>query len=485
MTPRYVAAFRAYEWTTDIALLAQRYFDNCPGARHVVLMNEANGPIDVGRYEKVSHGDDFSAFGLPERPVGRSLWFNADYSYAFLRHALPDYDHYIISESDVAVNLSLERMARYAAEHEVDAILHQLQPAAPDWHWYQEALAQDEPWMAYVFICLFSGRALDAMLEARQALARAVEAGTVERWPIVESFIPTVLRARAMRFAEVGLFAEVEDLVYRPAKSLRDPCAHRPGTLVHPVLGRPGFTRSLLSGHAPGDYFREGSVLRQGLGAEPLEDVAPTLAYALAHAGDHLGLAMLHDEMRRQGLAVPRGPDLAFCKPATSSSVSPWSHSQDPRLDANGANGHSMHEEYGFHTEGEVGAWWMVDLLEDCAIDQVCILNRAGFTDRFQRFAIDSSLDGNAWTTRFAKLDDEEVSGDVERPWTVSFDPPLVARHVRVRRLGAAGPLHLRRVRILGRVLDRPVPDRFLLPDPHTLDRHEPVWSAADAHEMA
>ncbi len=91
------------------------------------------------------------------------------------------------------------------------------------------------------------------------------------------------------------------------------------------------------------------------------------------------------------------------------------------------------------------------------------------------------------------------MSSDVERPWTVSFDPPLVARHVRVRRLGAAGPLHLRRVRILGRVLDRPVldlpvPDRLLsdcflpdhlLPDPSTLDCHEPVWSGAGARELA
>ncbi len=469
MTLRYVAAFRAYEWTDDIALLAQRYFDNCPGARHVVLMNEAHGPIDVGRYEKVSHGDDFSALGLPERPVGKSLWFNADYSFAFLRRALPEYDHYVISESDVAVNLSLEGMARHAADHGIDAILHQLQPVRPDWHWYQEALAQDDPWMAYVFICMFSGRALDAVLDARQALARAVEAGTVDRWPIVESFIPTVLRARDMRFAEVGLFAEVEDLVYRPVKSLRDLRAHRPGTLVHPVLGRPGFARSLLSGHPPGDYFRDGSVLQQALAAEPLADVAPTLADALARAGDHLGLAMLHDEMRRQEIAVPQGPDLAFCKPALTSSVSPWSHSQDARLDANGANGQSMRDEYGFHTAYEVDAWWRVDLLQECAIDGVSILNRAGFTDRFQRFAIDTSPDGVAWSTRFVKLDDEEVSSDVERPWTVLFDPPLVARHVRVRRLGPAGPLHLRRVRISGRVLDRSVP----------------VPSRVDTHELA
>ncbi len=454
--PGYVAAFRAYEWTADIALLAQRYFDNCPGGRHVVLLNEANGPIDVGNYETVSHGDDFSGFGLPERPAGRSLWYNADYSYAFLRRALPQYDHYLISESDVAVNLSLERMVRYAADHEIDAVVHQLQPAPPDWYWHGDALAQDDPWMGYVFICLFSGRALDAVLEARQALARAVEEGGVDRWPIVESFMPTVLRARGMRFAEVGLFAEVENLVYRPVKSLRDPRAHRPGTLVHPVLGRPGFARSFLAVHPPQDYFRDGSVLRQALAAEPLADVAPALADAFARSGDHLGLAMLHDEMRRQELPVPRGPDLAFCKPAVSSSVSQWSHDPDPRLDASGANGVVEHEEYGFHTAQEAEAWWMVDLLEDCAIERLCIVNRQGFTERFRQFAVDGSDDGVGWTMRFSKHDEDEVSGDAGRPCSVSFDPPLVARHVRIRRLGPPGPLHLRRVRIFGRALDDP-----------------------------
>ncbi len=456
--PNYVAAFRAYEWTEDIALLAQRFFNACPGARQVVLLNEAKGPIDIGGYEKIAHGDDFSALGLPERPVGKSLWYNADYSYTFLRQALPGYGHYIISESDVAVNLSLERMARHAAEHDIDAIVHRLRPVEPDWHWYQEALAQDDPWTAFLFICLFSGRALDAMLDARQTLARAFEAGDVDRWPIVESFIPTVLRDRAMRFAEIDLFAEVEDLVYRPVMSLRNPRAHRPGTLVHPVLGRPGFTRSLLSSHLPHDYFRNGSILHAILRSEPLADIAPVLAKAFADAGDHVGLGMLHAEMRRQDLAVPRGPDLAFCKPAMSSSVSPWSHKQDLCLDANGANGHTVHEEYGFHTELEANAWWMVDLLQDCVIDQLSIVNRAGFTERFQWFAVDSSADGIDWTMRFSKLNDEMVSSDLEQPWSVSFDPPFVARHVRVRRLGPAGPLHLRRVRIFGSELDDPVP---------------------------
>ena len=454
--PSYVAAFRAYEWTKDIALLAQRFFSACPGARQVVLLNEAKGPIDVGGYEKVSHGDDFSALGLPERPVGKSLWFNADYSFVFLRQALPEYDHYIISESDVAVNLSLDGMVRHAAEHGIDAILHRLRPVDPEWHWYPEALAQDNPCTAFVFICLFSGRALDAVLEERLALARAVEAGLVGRWPLVASLVATALRARGLRFAEIGQFAKGDDLVYRPVMSLSNPRAHRPGTLVHPVLGRPNFTRSLLSVHPPRDYFREGSVLQAALRSEPLADVAPTLADAFALAGDHAGLAMLHAEMRSQGIAVPRGPDLAFCKPAISSSVSQWSRQQDMRLDANGANGLATHGDYGFHTAPEADAWWIVDLVQVCAIDRVCIVNREGFTERFQWFTIDSSEDGIAWTMRFSKRDDAVVSSDLEQPWSVLFDPPFVARHVRIRRLGPPGPLHLRRVRIFGSELDDP-----------------------------
>ncbi len=451
--PRYVAAFRAWQWNDDIAVLARRFFDACPGGRHVVLMNEARGPVEAGGYEKVSHDDDFSVLGLPDRPAGRSLWFNGDYAYIFLRISLPGFDHYVISESDVAVNLSLLPMMRHVAEGEVDAVVHRLAPADPAWAWYGLALAQPDPWSAGLFFCVFSARALDALLAGRQALARRLEDGDTDLWPIVESFAPTTLQAAGMRFAELGDFADVANLSDRPHYSLRDPRANRSGSIVHPVLGTRGFARAVLAEHPPGDYHRPTSTLHAALSAEPLSEIADLLLDTFARDADHVGHAAVVDEMRRQGLEVRRTADLAHCKPAAVSSTGPWSRTTDSRLEAAGANGVIIHAECAFHTDEEADAWWMVDLLEECLVEQVCIVNRVEFADRFRQFAIDSSRDGAAWLTRYVKHDDEPVSSDAERPWSLSFDDPFLARHVRIRRLGEPGFLHLRRVQLFGRLL--------------------------------
>ena len=450
---RYVAAFRAWQWNDDIAVLARRFFDACPGGRHVVLMNEENGPVEAGGYEKVSHDGDFSILGLPNLPAGQSLWFNGDYAYIFLRLSLPGFDQYIISESDVAVNLSLEPMIRHVALQEVDAVVHRLAPADPNWDWYALAQAQLDPWGAGLFFSVFSARALDEILVARQALARRLAAGETELWPIVESFVPTALRAAGMRFAEIASFADVENLNNRPFFSLRDPRANQPGAIVHPVLGTRSFARAVLDEQPPQDYHRLSSTLHAALSPEPLHEIADLVLDAFARAADHVGYAEVVAEMRRQGVPVPRHADLAFCKPAMVSSTGVWSRLADRRLEAAGANGLALHAECAFHTGEEQDAWWTVDLLEECLVEQIRIVNRVGFADRFSHFAIESSRTGSNWLARFSKHDDEAVSSSVEQPWSLSFDDPFLARHVRIRRLGEAGFLHLRRVQLFGRLL--------------------------------
>ena len=89
-------------------------------------------------------------------------------------------------------------------------------------------------------------------------------------------------------------------------------------------------------------------------------------------------------------------------------------------------------------------------------IDRVEIVNRASMSERFVRFAVDSSRDGARWFSRHAKEDDVPVSGDASAPWAIDVLDPFVARLVRIRRLGAPDCLHLRRVRLFGRVV-RPV----------------------------
>ena len=448
----YVAAFRAYKWNADIASLAERFFSHCPGARHVVLLNEEGGSIDVAAWEKVSHTQDFSEWGLPERPHGQSPWYNGDYTYILLRQRLPDHDHYLVVESDVAVNLPLGPMVMEAAAREIDAVVHHLSPVHPDWLHHAASLAQPDAWRCFLFTALFSGRALDTLLAARLDLARHPEAAS-RPWPIVESFVPTALRNADLRFAELSDFADTSLLRYRPFLRLHDPATHRPGTLAHPVLGTADLTRALLYDQPPHDYFRPGTAMHEALAGQDPAEVAPELIDGFARHGDHAGVARLHAVLAAHGLAFPHRADLAYAKPALISSTSPWSRGNDAALDAAGANGAVLHAECAFHTDGEPSAWWQVDLLEDCVVDRVEIVNRGTMTERFVRFVVESSRDGAHWATRHLKHDDRPVSSDADAPWAIDLPDPFIARLVRVRRLGAPECLHLRRVRLFGRVI--------------------------------
>jgi hypothetical protein len=159
-------------------------------------------------------------------------------------------------------------------------------------------------------------------------------------------------------------------------------------------------------------------------------------------------------------------PDLAFCKPARTSSVSPWTPWRDPAQDARGANGVSLAEDFGFFTEKEREPWWMVDLLAEYAVEEVAIVNRLTQPQRFRTFAIVSSLDGEGWKTRFAQTAPMDVSPDPQSPCRIQFREPFPARYVRIVLLGVEY-LHLRHVQVFGRSLT----GRCDLSDRHATER--------------
>ena len=151
-------------------------------------------------------------------------------------------------------------------------------------------------------------------------------------------------------------------------------------------------------------------------------------------------------------LTATRG-DLAYGKPALTSSASRWSRFSDAARDAAGANSETLPADFGFHTQDEKDPWWMVDLLAEHAVDEVAIVNRKAFGDRCAHFVVESSTDHDTWTTRFAKRDGETISATAAAPWRVRFATPFRARYLRVRMLGE-GMLHLRRVQVFGRPAD-------------------------------
>ena len=185
---------------------------------------------------------------------------------------------------------------------------------------------------------------------------------------------------------ELGEFANVQNLRHRPHIRLEDERASRAGTLVHPVLGTKRYLSAVVAESRASDYFQSGSELQKALEALPFEDVVAPLRARLLWQRDYVGLALLRREMQRHKLPDdPVMADLALCKPALSSSVSPWSRSQDRAYDAAGANGDALSDDYGFHTADESEPWWMVDLSEEYVVEEVTILNRRDYSERFRR----------------------------------------------------------------------------------------------------
>jgi hypothetical protein len=146
-----------------------------------------------------------------------------------------------------------------------------------------------------------------------------------------------------------------------------------------------------------------------------------------------------------------RAPDQTISRgrPACISSVSQWSWSGDPTLEATGGNDGRLNGSCGFHTDFETNPWWQVDLESICGITSILIYNRINFKSRCIDFDILSSLDNRSWTMACSKRDGRTFGGLDGFPFSATFDPPLRGRFVRVQ-LAGNNFLHLDQVEIFG-----------------------------------
>jgi hypothetical protein len=301
---RYVAAFRTYTWDEDVAELARRFFRACPAARQVVLADETRGPLGIRDYEVISHTEDTSAFGLLVYPKGNSLWHNVDYGLYILRARLPGYDYYLTSESDLAVNLLLDPiMARIAGER-IDLTARWVREATPDWYWYKNARGNfAHPLGSLLFFMVVSARAVDLLYLIRRRMTLNWRAGGQAEWPFCEVFVPTVLKAAGMKFADIGAYADTANLQLRPRLLLSDPRANRPGSLAHSVLGKAAYIRAMLKEYSPTDWLDPESELRRALSALQVRDYAPQLGQAFIEAQNLAGIRQLSLEAEAEARA--------------------------------------------------------------------------------------------------------------------------------------------------------------------------------------
>lgn len=136
--------------------------------------------------------------------------------------------------------------------------------------------------------------------------------------------------------------------------------------------------------------------------------------------------------------------NLALNRPATQSSISPWSVGRTPEEDAGLAVSGNLASPAFFHTDKEDRPWWEVDLGGACEIHSVVVENRDTQQERCANFTVLVSDDRQRWTAVFRKADPRRFS-TLEAPLV----PAVSARYVRIR-LDAEEHLHLRQVQVLG-----------------------------------
>lgn len=448
---KYVAAFRTYTWNLDVEELAARFFSALPNGVHVIFADNSHGKLEIpDKYTVVWHNDDASDLHLLTYPKGRTHWYNVDYALYELRRTYPEYEYYVTSESDLAINLILEPFLLKCFESDIAAVVHDLKPSTSDWHWHANAdAAFDQPWRALCFFMAMSAAAVDALWEERRRLTLEFKQGQLSVWPFCETFIPSLLKEKGFQMAEIGAFAKTENLRFRPKLLINDPRANAPGSMAHSVLPQELFFKSTIAESPPSDWFRSESELRTTLNGYSLRRFADLLSQSFLAALDYAGYQAFRKEMSAAGIAHEDNPDLAFCKPSITSSTSAWSRSQARDIDAAYANGLNVQAGLAFHTAHENEPWWMVDMLEEYVVNEITIVNRVEQAERFQRFQILSSRDGTSWISRYSKIDSNAVSSRADNPYRIRIADPFLARHVKISLIGE-GHLHLRRIQVFG-----------------------------------
>ena len=440
--------FRTHFWDEHAAAAARLLQAQCAGADFRVLADESTRILPVPPELKLSHAaGEFDAMGL--EPAGHSLWFNGDYPLYKALDSFPGHDHYVIAEFDVRTTVNLAELGETAFRRGIDLIAHDIRPAPPGWPRLDTCEGiYATPHIALIPLLLVSRRLATHLRRRRQELTASLQRGDIAQWPYCEAFVASEAMADSrFRVAQLSEFGDTRRFDWSPAMPERVMRSVAGGAFLHPVLDDARFIQSRLRTHDPYSFFDPDSTLSQQLEGCPGGMVAAALLPVFRRARDYPAVMRLR---RMLGIgeagAAPRA-SIAFAKPATQSSVSPYSCGTTPEADAGGGNDGVATGEYGFHTDFEDQPWWMVDLLRPYALERIRLFNRLGFEFRARRFSVLASLDGADWTTVLRKDDDSDFGGVGGAPFEARIAAP--ARFVKVA-LHGRDCLHLDQVELFG-----------------------------------
>jgi len=467
-----------------IAELARRYAAS--GEYDVMIAaDETAGPIDAHGLPKLAMTlDSCVRLGLSvafEQP----FWRCRDYAFYHARALRPGYKRYWSIEYDITLNFAdpLDFFRRFDREAEEEYLTTFLSVADPDWFWRKEAARRFPVVYSSGFALVrLSANAIDRLLARRRSEATRLSAPKPPRptrWLNDEAFVSSAAFELGLPMADFNAYGDL----YTPRTLMRGGVWHPEqlpapdGKIYHAVrtggsylaavksyydfnlndfltwadAGLPEFAAaathvlSKLLARAPDDphaVFGPAGLLA-GVEAH-LRDprVADALMRALAKR--RLRLCLEAIQFGRLDLPMGRGEafdNLALGRPAWQSSTSPRSRKRSLRREAESGNDGDRESRFGCLTAQQENPWWAVDLGAEHPIRRVRLFNRPLAEQRLRNFVIETSPDFLRWTSAYAH-DGHDARMLRARPIEIAFDPPVVARYLRVR-LPRRGVLHL------------------------------------------
>jgi predicted O-methyltransferase YrrM len=144
-----------------------------------------------------------------------------------------------------------------------------------------------------------------------------------------------------------------------------------------------------------------------------------------AEVRSRIAAALTHRELG----AVP----MSRGKPSRSSSLSEWSVSLVPEIEAAGGNDGRLNGNGGFHTSKDDHPWWDVDLGCVSYIREIVIYNRLDYAERFVSFDVLASTDGVGWHVLHSQQERLLFGGLDGNPFRRVFLDRPTARFVMIR----------------------------------------------------
>lgn len=175
----------------------------------------------------------------------KTMWYNGDYRYYYVRHFLPDYAYYWYIEYDVYCNGKSYKpfLLRYESRTE-DLLIKDFStpPKALNWKWKDDSdWVYDPQKLAGSFFPLsrLSARAVDYLYERRKEHIKLFESSRVprKRWIFCELFVPTeivlanfsadtideeFIQQGTIDLNENRIFESPDDKIYHPIKFLSE-----------------------------------------------------------------------------------------------------------------------------------------------------------------------------------------------------------------------------------------------------------------------